>query len=927
MQAGTDGHAKDVVKELPGRTASELLATLQERVPILPVGFPVGPYCDVENLEHELKKYSTNASASKGGHAICKTGSIRATSKHGTMQRFGCSQCKSSNKGRKACNTSSGWKATWEVTYTPTAQGFVLWRAQFEHNHELISNMDEMRNYASGRYIPDDFYELGRLLANSGQSAAQIDKVFQHRAGAEEQEISWTYKDVYNCFCPTMEEKTLDAKGFLESLHAREKELGLRCEINTDEQGCLSRAFAELPGGFDLWACGGDTNVLLFDPTHGTNRYKFKLAAFVTVSPSGHSQVIAYAILVHEDEQSFEWAWRVFAEVFKVKPLAVFTDSDVAQKQAFAAVSSVEQPWEGTRHFLCIFHLSKNVYEHLHGLYVGKKKDWAIVINQFWIIAKDSDERSRSDFETTWNHFRKLVEDTANETERKAHELDWLDGLGRTSTQWAACFVWAICTWTVHSTQRSESINAAMKGTLKVCMLLTQLDAEIIKYNANVNDRKRVVEVGRSAKQLNSKGTHGPAVESLQKKITPFAMDMLHTQSVQSRSYSSSQVDVDGFYTVKRYDEKTPNEELCLNADGAIASMVDPLDCGICDPLHDWIGRRTNLKSCSCQYPSSHGLPCRHQLHLYTVQQILTIDLELIGVKWRLLSKADQGNRVVLLRRRMIPCVSQTPGIANELTVHDRKALLAAESRALLDVACLNDKNFLYARSGLQEIHQKLMLLQFPDATQAATKNQTRNKNLDTESLKPLLGMVWIADDPPDPEALAPGSQIGQSLLGRGVLVKWKPKDQGGWVWGVIKTQLNQPDDLLDANNQVSNTPDMRPKNFNVFYQIDNQTVGHILVLSKYTQTANAPLHSWMLCKQSPLGNMDWSPGAMQQVGLPNVGGTGRPQSKRKRPASGPTSGVVPKKPKSTATGISAGSSASKSPNKSTSKSPSAANA
>ena len=158
--------------------------------------------------------------------------------------------------------------------------------------------------------------------------------------------------------------------------------------VNVDAAGCLDRCFIQLDGSVEEWALGGSSNVLLFDPTHGTNRHRLKLAAFVTVSASGQTVILAICILAHEDAETFEWLFTCFHKVFRVPPACFFTDGDVAMEQAFKKMKAGF--WALTLHMLCVYHLSKNVFQHLHPLF-SDPVAWRTLFTLFWRIAKNSD--------------------------------------------------------------------------------------------------------------------------------------------------------------------------------------------------------------------------------------------------------------------------------------------------------------------------------------------------------------------------------------------------------------------------------------------------------------------------------------------------------------------------------------------------------
>ena len=54
-----------------------------------------------------------------------------------------------------------------------------------------------------------------------------------------------------------------------------------------------------------------------------------------------------------------------FHKVFRVKPLAVFADRDYNIEAVLVELAASGGIWEGTQHMYCIWHLAKNVYDHL----------------------------------------------------------------------------------------------------------------------------------------------------------------------------------------------------------------------------------------------------------------------------------------------------------------------------------------------------------------------------------------------------------------------------------------------------------------------------------------------------------------------------------------------------------------------------------
>ena len=174
--------------------------------------------------------------------------------------------------------------------------------------------------------------------------------------------------------------------GLVEHLQKRKDDRGIACYVRTSASGCVSKVFFQLDNSLAEWAKAPNCNVLLFDPTHGTNKYKMKLCCFTTISPTGQTVILACALITYEDTSHIEWAFRCFASTFKTPPVALFTDSASSIEAAFQLVSSKSgEIWESVRHFYCIFHLSKNFWEHIHPLFATKKETWHKINSQtFW---------------------------------------------------------------------------------------------------------------------------------------------------------------------------------------------------------------------------------------------------------------------------------------------------------------------------------------------------------------------------------------------------------------------------------------------------------------------------------------------------------------------------------------------------------------
>ena len=163
---------------------------------------------------------------------------------------------------------------------------------------------------------------------------------------------------------------------------------------------------------------------------HGTNRYGMKLSMMVTVDHTGATKILAASLLACEDEQSFRWVAECFEDAFCALPKVVFTDSDPAMDAAFAAV------WGTVLHYLCIWHLAKNMKTNLNPACVGVSDLAARLASKWWRICKLTDKQSIATFDAEWKELVHTLETEAkvsHDSPAYKKALNWLEKAGPAS--------------------------------------------------------------------------------------------------------------------------------------------------------------------------------------------------------------------------------------------------------------------------------------------------------------------------------------------------------------------------------------------------------------------------------------------------------------------------------------------------------------
>ena len=597
------------------------------------------------------------------------------------------------------------------------------------------------------------------------------------------------------------------------------------------------------------------------------------------VACTGQTVVLAFSLLNDEKADSILWSFRAFATHFKKAPSVVFTDDAPAIGVAFVSMHD-SGAWKGAAHFLCTYHLAKNFFKHVKPV-VQDPAAWREMNSWFWKFAKYSD--SRFDAEAEWQGFLARFDAVSHGASKGTVQL-WLTDLHMRRRKWMAVFTWAHTTWGVHSTQRAEAVHSALASRQLKNLSAVNLIDEMNAYNAQSRGRREVDDVRKRLRQLAGAFAIPPLLKGLELILTPHAFELLMTQFNMSLKYKSAPApdcdtnDPVPEYYVVQYAEKTTIDNFTPVArdDGSTVSWQCDADFGIGDfPAH--AGHRTSLRDCTCQYPSVFGLPCRHILHLHTLQQEEELHYECSQFWYAKSPEAVQRDLQVL---RAMPKPSTAAVVSNGApTVSDRRALLLDDLLPLVDAASRNGDafhTFKLCMPALQHALQHNAVLPLPNmhhvtaepaASPAAASQPTVSP--DQELIRALLGSNFVAE----PQYIDEASLDG-GLAGRQILVKYGTKH-----WYMADVQCRK-DDAEDGDR------------FHVIYS--DTRWGEVVLSAELYWDVNSPgkarQWSWLLLSEAPLSNHGSD---VHEVGSQN---RGRKQTVRNAPSVGPTSRKAPSK-------------------------------
>ncbi|XP_042978963.1 protein FAR1-RELATED SEQUENCE 5-like [Carya illinoinensis] len=220
------------------------------------------------------------------------------------------------------------------------------------------------------------------------------------------------------------------------------KNNGFFALMDLDDDGRLRNVFWADPRSRATYTYFGD--VVTFDTTYLTNRYRMPFAPFVVVNHHRQSILLGAGLISSEDTETFTWLFQTWLKCMdSIAPKAIITDQDRTMKNAIALV------FLKTQHRFCLWHILKKVPEKLgsHGAYKNGLKNE--------LIKCVYDTQSIEEFENCWEGLINTY---------SLHENAWLQSLYAEHGHWVPVFLKEFFWAGMSTTQRSESMNAFFDG-------------------------------------------------------------------------------------------------------------------------------------------------------------------------------------------------------------------------------------------------------------------------------------------------------------------------------------------------------------------------------------------------------------------------------------------------------------------------------
>jgi hypothetical protein len=220
-----------------------------------------------------------------------------------------------------------------------------------------------------------------------------------------------------------------------------------------------------------------------------------------------------------------------------------------------------------------------------------------------------------------------------------------------------------------------------------------------------------------------------PIISSFARIVTPYAVTLLQAQWQQSLHYTVEHQQND-VYLVKRIS--SAGVAAAVPTTLSVQDQAADADDGVGGTPTFSVARTTSLALCSCQFPSSTGLACRHQLAIAAHLQMHDASRLVSAQHWRLL---DDEQRASLLRQLFAAppatvCDGPLPRHGMMLRA-DRFALVMSECRGIAGAASEAPEATEWLLSELQRVARALRTaasVSAADATAGAIAGRGKGK-------------------------------------------------------------------------------------------------------------------------------------------------------------------------------------------------------
>lgn len=393
---------------------------------------------------------------------------------------------------------------------------------------------------------------------------------------------------------------------------------------------------------------------MLYDTTHGTNKYEMKLGCVTGKDKHGRTILLGVSLVKHEDTRSFKWVFDQFFEAMGSEATVVFTDGDHAMAAAMSLFPHIQ-------HFLCIFHMAKNLETHAERLFAQRKDKTAkeLFIKMFKkLMYQGYPEATHTEekFDMDWKAMLRVVHEVTpcppdlevdvgedevflscdeeldaedDDAAVRAYEKrkrgrkkksstwlawQWLKHQYAIKHKWARVFVNKHLTFSTFSTQRAESWHASLKQWQKVQKRLLQLCVLLERRRAEITGRNAVTAIKLKQLHDDRRHQHPAIINNLKGRYTPYAVEQMLKEHEASAPMLTREVDGEAAAAAG-----VTSDDRVVDGDvGDVKWFRVGVPGEMCPPVASTVG-------CSAGCPTNSGYPCAHMFACYAAQAMYEV--------------------------------------------------------------------------------------------------------------------------------------------------------------------------------------------------------------------------------------------------------------------------------------------------------------
>lgn len=395
----------------------------------------LAPQSDLEFESHEAAYSYYKEYAKSVGFGTAKLSSRRSrVSKEFIDAKFTCIRYGNKQQSDDAVNPRPspkiGCKASMHVKRRQDGKWYVYSFIK-DHNHELLPAQAHF--FRSHRNVDPLKNDVGRRRKN----LAAVSKLFS----------AYQNVDFLEGYMRNQHDKGRslvleegDAQILLELfMHIQEENPKFFYAVDLNEEHRLRNVFWVDAKGMEDFSNFGD--VVSFDTTYFTNKYKIPLVLFIGVNHHIQPTLLGCALIADETVHTFLWLMQTwFVAMGECAPRVMLTDQNNALKAAVAAV------FPNTRHCFCLWHILEKLPRHLE--YLSLWHDNLMLKFDKCIYRSWTEEQ----FEKRW---WKMVD------RFHLRELQWLQSLYDDRKQWVPVFMRDISFAGLSTALRSDSLSSS----------------------------------------------------------------------------------------------------------------------------------------------------------------------------------------------------------------------------------------------------------------------------------------------------------------------------------------------------------------------------------------------------------------------------------------------------------------------------------